>query len=258
MSSSSANHTNNDEPGLREQYARSLREELWEIEKREVLQMLDLQRDGIALQLPGPLGTIDLASEMPRATVANLGVTPSVPLDSKKFAMTGLPELPVRTASVDTLVLLHTFEGLPKPAALIDEVARILVADGELVVAGFNPFSLFGLLSRARGQDRGRYRHSAGRLKQALELSDLQLEREVSNYFRPPIVSPRWRGRTELLDRLGLRLIPKRGALYVLRARKRTYRVTPVGIDFKAVEQLGLRTLPTTAREGVSRAINGN
>ena len=174
-------------------------------------------------------------------------------------AVTNLAQLPVRSSSIDVMLVLHGFERMAKPVALIHEIERVLVADGELVVAGFNPYSLFGLFSRNPDDGQTPFRHSPAKVKQLLELADLQVERQVSNYFRPPIASSRWRGRTELFDRVGLRFLPQRGALYVLRARKRTYRITPVGIDFKALEQLGLRGLPTTAREGIGqiRADNG-
>ena len=233
--------------------AASLKEELWQLESREITGMLDAGRDGVAMQMAGPLGSIDLASELPKARSVNLQVAGKKVDHVGPVAVTNLVQLPVRSSSIDVMLVLHGFEMIAKPAALIHEIERVLVADGELVVAGFNPYSLFGLFSRNPDDSETPYRHSPAKVKQLLELADLQVERQVSNYFRPPIASSRWRGRTELFDRIGLRLLPKRGALYVLRARKRTYRITPVGIDFKALEQLGLRGLPSAAREGIGQ-----
>ena len=232
----------------------TLLEELWQIESREVLQMLDPARGGIALQIAGPLGSVRLAALLPRAATAQLVVAGEKTALSAGDGITGLPQLPVRTASLDSVVVLHALEQLAKPMPLIDEIERVLVEDGELIIAGFNPYSLFGLFSRNRQYDITPYRHSPAKVRQWLDMTDLQVERVVSNYFRPPITSSRWRGRTELLDRLGLRLLPNRGALYVLRARKRTYRITPVGIDFAAVRQLGVGGLPTAAREGLGQS----
>jgi len=229
----------------------SLMEELWQIENREVLQMLDGGRGGLALQIAGPLGSISLAAALPNAGTVELAVADDRSVFAPDCAITDLAELPVRTASLDTLVLLHTLERQARPLALIDEMDRVLVEDGELVIAGFNPYSLFGLFSRKRQYDITPYRHSPAKVRHWLELTDLQVERTVSNYFRPPIASQRWRGRTEMFDRLGLRLLPGRGALYVLRARKRTYRITPVGIDLAAVRQLGGAGLPGAVRQGL-------
>lgn len=232
----------------------SLLEELWQIESNEVAQMLDRARDGIALQIGGPLGSVALASLLPRASVVELSVAEQVCPMPVAGARSVLTQLPVKTGSIDTLVLLHAMEWLARPMPFVDEIERVLVEDGELIIAGFNPYSLFGLFSRRRRYDITPYRHSPSRVRHWLDVTDLQVERVVSNYFRPPIASSRWRGRTELLDRLGLRLLPNRGALYVMRARKRTYRMTPVGIDFAAVRKLGVGGLPTTAREGLNRS----
>ena len=244
---------NESPPEDHKRLAASLLEELWQIERAEVVQMLDAGRDGIAVQIAGPLGSMPLATLMPRANTTELVVSGEWGRPETEYAVTDLDQLPLKTASVDTLVLLHTLERQAKPLALIAEIERVLVADGELIVAGFNPHSLFGLFSRHREYDITPCRHSPARVRQWLDLTDLQVERLVSNYFRPPIASQRWRGRTELLDRLGLRLLPNRGALYVLRARKRTYRITPVGIDFKAAARLPVRGLPSTAREGLGQ-----
>ncbi len=239
--------------------AAALLEELWQIENREVLQMLDAGRGGVAVQIAGPLGRVDLASALPKADAVQLVAVGEISSLSSPGVVADLSLLPVKSASVETLVLLHTLERLAKPLALIDEIDRVLVEDGELIVAGFNPYSLFGLFSRKSEYGVTPYRHSPGKIRQWLELTDLQVERLVSNYFRPPIASSRWRGRTELLDRLGLRLLPGGGALYVMRARKRTYRITPVGIDFSVARRLPVPAMPSTAREGMGRsALKGN
>ena len=255
-------HRNN-EKLIRDQeagLAASLVDALWLLESREVLQMLDPTRDGVAMQLSGPLGSVDLNRALPKTRAVHLQLADSQFSGVGPTVVTDVPQLAVRSNSIDVMVVLHGLEMVAKPAALIHEIERVLVADGELVIAGFNPYSLFGLFSRNPHDGAAPFRHSPGKVKQLLELADLQVERQVSNYFRPPIASSRWRGRTELFDRVGLRLLPKRGALYVLRARKRTYRITPVGVDFSALEKLGLAGLPTTAREGVRqiRAGDGN
>ena len=245
------------EPAQGADLADSLVAALWQLESREVLQMLDSGRDGIAMQLAGSLGSIDLDRALPKTRSVQLRAVDSAAVDGP-VAMTDLSRLPIRSSSIDVMVVLHGLEMVAKPVGLIHEIERILVADGELVIAGFNPYSLFGLFSRNPDDSETPYRHSPSKVKQLLELADLQVERQVSNYFRPPIASSRWRGRTELFDRVGLRLLPQRGALYVLRARKRTYRITPVGIDFNALEQLRLGGLPTTARESIGQTRLGD
>lgn len=54
-------------------------------------------------------------------------------------------QLPIATDSIDTVILHHAHEYVANPHAVLREIQRVLVPRGQLIVIGFNPWSLFGL-----------------------------------------------------------------------------------------------------------------
>ena len=63
------------------------------------------------------------------------GVTLCAPLDS----------LPFRSDSIDAVFLPHTLELVEEPYAVLREAERVLVAEGCLMICGFNPLSGWGV-----------------------------------------------------------------------------------------------------------------
>ncbi|AUU89462.1 MULTISPECIES: class I SAM-dependent methyltransferase [Enterobacteriaceae] len=53
--------------------------------------------------------------------------------------------LPFAAKSVDACLLGHTLPWCPDPHRLLQEVDRVLIDDGWLVISGFNPVSLLGI-----------------------------------------------------------------------------------------------------------------
>ena len=56
-----------------------------------------------------------------------------------------LRELPFAANSIDLVVMPHVLEFHDDPHQVLREVERILIPDGQLVLTGFNPVSLWGL-----------------------------------------------------------------------------------------------------------------
>ena len=52
--------------------------------------------------------------------------------------------LPFAENGVDLIVLPHVLEFTDEPHQLLREVHRVIRPEGHLIIAGFNPFSLFG------------------------------------------------------------------------------------------------------------------
>lgn len=63
-----------------------------------------------------------------------------------------LAALPVQTASIDAVLLPHTLEFEPDPHAIVREADRVLTGEGQLIVLGFRPMSLWGLRAAAASQ----------------------------------------------------------------------------------------------------------
>jgi SAM-dependent methyltransferase len=126
--------------------------------------------------------------------------------------------LPFASDSVDLVLLPHLLEFERNPHQILREVERILIGDGHVLILGFNPFSLWGLRRWLAGGGRpwaGRSL-SATRIKDWLKLLDFELVTQQTLCF-----SPSFQPRLLDLERLGRRVWPYFGAIYLLVAQKR-------------------------------------
>lgn len=133
--------------------------------------------------------------------------------------------LPFASASLDLVVLPHILEFHDNPHQIIREVERCLMPEGQLVVLGFNPFSLWGLKCRMRNDIkrypwRGRY-IGVPRLKDWLSLLGFEIERGHFGRYAPPFEQAKWLHRWRALELAGDRWWPFGGGVYIVRAVKR-------------------------------------
>ena len=151
--------------------------------------------------------------------------------------------LPFDSSSLDLVVLPHALELARDPHLALREVERVLVPEGRVVVAGFNPTSLWGLrqhLGRWRrllpGSQRDLFLPSAGeflryrRLRDWLRLLSFEVEDGRFGCYRPPLASWRWLARFAWMERVGERWWPVFGAVYFVVAVKRVRGMRLVGM----------------------------
>jgi SAM-dependent methyltransferase len=160
-----------------------------------------------------------------------------------------LAALPVQTASVDAVLLPHTLEFEPDPHAIVREADRVLTGEGQIILFGFRPFSLWGL--RGAASRRGfppalRQFIGSGRVRDWLSLLgyEVVLQRHYL-YSRP------WSddsGRARRMLRRGL-FNPLPAAAWLIKARKHVYRMTPLRHRFFRERRRVFGTVPEpTAR----------
>lgn len=162
-------------------------------------------------------------------------------------------QLPVTSDSVDAVLLPHTLEFAADPYAIVREVDRVLVGEGQLLVLGFRPLSLWGLRARATrdGFPPGLRRIlSERRIRDWLVLLGYEVVAARGYLYCNP-----WRGvrdseeSNSRLLRRGL-LNPLPAGAYLLKARKRVYTLTPVRPRFKEKPAvLGGLVKPTTRQQ---------
>lgn len=133
-------------------------------------------------------------------------------------------ELPLASQSIDLIVLPHALEFSPNPQQLMREIERVLRPEGRLLLAGFNPFSLWGF-KRAVGSRQsypwtGRFLH-LNRIKDWLSLMGFELLSGRMICYAPPVDDAAWLRRFRFMEAAGDRWWALGGGIYLLDAVKR-------------------------------------
>lgn len=134
--------------------------------------------------------------------------------------------LPIASHSLDLVVLPHVLEFCRDPHQVLREAERVLVPEGQIVISGFNPISLWGVSKLLAGRSaewpwRGEF-ISLLRLRDWLKLLGFELNGGKFGCYAPPFRHTRWLNRFRFMDFAGDRWWPIVGGLYVIRAVKRT------------------------------------
>jgi len=148
-------------------------------------------------------------------------------------ALSGRPQvfcktesLPMASDSVDAVLLPHTLETENDPHAVLREVARVLVAEGQLLVLGFSAMGPWAVRNQlaSEGFPPGLTRViSESRLRDWCSLLGFEIT-AVRRYLRCLPLTPR-RANAGLSTSW---LLP--AGAYLIKARKRTYTLTPIRV----------------------------
>ncbi|MDA1332133.1 MAG: methyltransferase domain-containing protein [Proteobacteria bacterium] len=139
----------------------------------------------------------------------------------------GLPhQNPIKSNSIDLVVLPHGLDFSINPHSVVSEIERILVPGGSLVLSAFNPVSFWGARHFLR-----KYMFkknstppdllSLWRVKDWLKLLSIEIEAGRWGFYRPPIQSEKWRKHFLFLESAGDRWWPIFGGIYILKGVKK-------------------------------------
>lgn len=136
-------------------------------------------------------------------------------------------QLPLASQSVDLVALPHVLETMADPHQVLREAERVLMPEGQVIISGFNPLSLWRLRQMfARGHSGAPWDArfiSLLRLKDWLQLLGFELNGGRFGCYAPPFANPVWRQRFGFMDKAGDRWWPILGGVYVVRAVKRVH-----------------------------------
>ncbi|MCG2577314.1 class I SAM-dependent methyltransferase [Dechloromonas sp. XY25] len=160
--------------------------------------------------------------------------------------------LPIATSSTDLVVLPHVLEFSDEPHQILREVERILIPEGQLIVIGFNPLSLWGVKRRfdRSGQFpwNGSYL-SLNRLKDWLKLLGFEVDKGSLGCCIPPLDRLRWLRGWQHVDNSRERWWSFSGGVYVLRAIKRMHGMRLITPNWKKNPVRAKALRPITQKE---------
>jgi SAM-dependent methyltransferase len=135
-------------------------------------------------------------------------------------------DLPIAGNSIDLVLLPHVLEFSENPHQILREVGRVLMPEGHVVIACFNPWSLWGM-RRLFGKKKdypwsGRF-INLPRIKDWLTLLGLEITGGQMCCYAPPCTAEQWLKRFAFMDAAGDRWWPIAGGIFFLQAVKRVH-----------------------------------
>ena len=132
--------------------------------------------------------------------------------------------LPFAENSIDLVVLPHVLEFTDNPHAILREAYRVLRPEGQLVISGFNPFSLWGIkryFGREQSQPWNGNFVGLYRMKDWLSLLGFEVTGGKLDCYAPACSTEKWLARFHFFESAGDRWWPIAGGVYFLQAVKR-------------------------------------
>jgi len=136
-------------------------------------------------------------------------------------------QLPIASNTMDLVLLPHTLDFSVNPQQTLREIERILMPEGHVLIAGFNPLSAWGLRRFVSKQCSSSsalwHAHflSALRIKDWLNLLGFEIVGTHMACHQLPVQSATWMQRFDGLDTLASRCWPMLGGVYCILAKKR-------------------------------------
>lgn len=168
--------------------------------------------------------------------------------------VTHFEELPFAPQSIDLVVMPHVLEFADEPHQVLREVDRVLVPEGQVVITGFNPASLWGARQSFCRIGASPYLPRAGqfislpRIKDWLKLLSFEVNRGRFGCYAPWVRTDKWLARWSFLEKVGDRWWPVLGSLYMLTAIKRVRGMRLVGAVRKRKPERKVVLQPVTSR----------
>jgi SAM-dependent methyltransferase len=176
-----------------------------------------------------------------------------------------LRALPVQTGVADLVLLPHTLEFSSHPHQVLREVARILMAEGHVIVSGFNPWSLWGARRVAARNGAmpwcGQF-INLPRLKDWMALLGFEVAAGRMGCYVPPVASEKWRNRWGFMEKAGDRWWPFAGGVYFLHCIKRVQGMRVITPLWKAAAEKRKALAPVPQKhshpeDGIAAKQNG-
>jgi SAM-dependent methyltransferase len=225
--------------------------------QQERLDMLTADIFGFnALQIGMPEVNALHANRMPRKWLTDRHLPTGQKSDQRTpvVVVHDFAELPFASQSLDLVVLPHVLEFAEEPHQVLREVERVLIPEGQVIIVGFNPASLWGLRQVAGRMTGAHFLPQDGefislpRLKDWLKLLSMEVNRGHFGCYAPPCTTEKWLNRFAFMEKAGDRYWPYLGAVYILQAVKRIRGMRLIGPAFTRQTAKAPKGVPVTNR----------
>ena len=167
-----------------------------------------------------------------------------------------LRQLPFSAHSIDLVVMPHVLEFHDDPHQILREAERVLIPEGQLIIVGFNPISLWGLRRRLPNCSNkfpwnGDY-ISVQRLKDWLQLLGFEVDRGNFGCYAPPCEQESWLKHWHFMEAAGDRWWGLAGGVYLIRAVKRVHGMRLILPDWKQ-RKIPAKALTAVAQKEISQ-----
>ncbi|CEN56055.1 Methyltransferase type 11 [Candidatus Methylopumilus turicensis] len=173
-------------------------------------------------------------------------------------------QLPISSNTMDLVLLPHTLDFSINPQQTLREVERVLVAEGHVVITGFNPISSWGLRrfvsKRCASSSAMWHAHflSALRIKDWLNLLGFEIVGVRMACYKLPLQSTQWLQRFDALDRLGARYCPMLGGVYCIVAKKRILGMRIIKPNWARAKMKRGLVISPTKKEDVANSVTND
>ncbi|MFC3120233.1 methyltransferase domain-containing protein [Agaribacter flavus] len=145
-------------------------------------------------------------------------------------------QLPFQNNSVDAFIVLAELDFAQDPHQIVREIDRTITANGHVVIAGFNPFSVAGIMkylpiNRNNLLHQGRF-FTAARVKDWLQLLDFEIVQQEHLIYSALFMRKSLSEKSRVM-RWCKQYMPWFSSMYVIVARKREIPLSPIKSKWK-------------------------
>ena len=178
-----------------------------------------------------------------RAALPSQCAASVAPHNASDYHLITTPEaLPFAENQLDLILMPHTLESCHQPHAALREAARVLRPEGKLIITGFNPARFLGVCPKAKQMPWGKPM-GYWRLRDWLQLLNLDIHETRSGCYLPAINSAQWLHRLEWVDRLADKHLSFLAGIYFIVATKHIPGARLLEPEWRSAK-LNLKNLP--------------
>lgn len=141
-------------------------------------------------------------------------------------------ELPFQPESIDVILMPHLLEQSKAPQLILKEAIQAIIPEGQIIILGFNPFSLLGIQRILQYRNNiipwAAYFYRAGLIRQWLLQLDCEIITSKVYSFNSSLEKEEKPKKSNILQQAVKISCSKFGSLYIIAAQKKVIGIQPI------------------------------